>query len=243
MKFLVSILLFGGLVGPVAQAQAPASTNLKVSGYSLQAETFIDALLNIAARFELPLAVEWIKSADTLQPVRLSQPETTAAAILDAVVSSHQGYEWQLENGIVHVFPRTLVTDSRNPLNVRISGFPKGRITVAGADAFLFNSVTEIVRASLGKVESLPGGGIEPEFTFDVGNDTPVREILNKIILASKSKIWVATFPSQRTLTLKGYYEVTPMIDPRYVHAEDQPFWIFLRWGDVPWKRLDTLFD
>ena len=199
------VILSCGLTPPL-QAQPTARTNLKVSGYSLQADTFIDALLKIAARFELPLAVEWIKTADTLQPVRLSQDETTAAAVLDAVVSSHQGYEWQLENGIVHVFPRTLVADSRNPLNVRISGFPKDQVTVAGADAFLFNATTEIVRASLGKVESLPGGGIEPEFTFDVGNDTPVREILNKIIFASKSKIWIATFPSQRTITLKGYY-------------------------------------
>src|ERR1700722_10080315 len=121
MKFLVPILLFCGLVGP-AQAQVPTPTNKKVASYSVQADTFIDALLRIATRFELPLAVEWVKSVDTLQPVRLSQNDTTAAAVLDAVVSSHQGYAWELQNGIVHVFPRTLLTDSRNPLNVRISG-------------------------------------------------------------------------------------------------------------------------
>jgi hypothetical protein len=253
MKFLVSILLFCGLVGP-AQAQVPAPMSKKASGYSLQTDTFIDALLKIATRFELPLAVEWVKTADTLQLVRFSQDETTAAAVLDAVVLSHQGYTWQLENGIVHVFPRTLLTDSRNPLNVRVSGFPKDPITVAGADAFLFNATNEIVRSSLRKVESLPGGGTERGFqnvgihtvehlTIDAGNDATVRDVLNKIILASKTKIWIATFPSQRTLTAKGYYEVTPMIDPKYVHTEDQPLWIFLKWGDPPWKRLDTLFD
>jgi hypothetical protein len=95
MKFLVSILLSFGLVG-AAQAQAPGPINKKVSGYSLQTDTFIDALLKIATRFELPLAVEWVKTVDTLQPVRLSQGETTAAAVLDAVVSSHQGYAWHL---------------------------------------------------------------------------------------------------------------------------------------------------
>jgi hypothetical protein len=149
-----------------------------------------------------------------------------------------------LQNGIVHVFPRALLTDSRNPLNVTVSGFPKDPATVAGADAFLFNATNEIVRSSLGKVESLPGGGIEPEFRIDAGNDAiPVRDVLNKIIIAGKSKIWIATFPSTQSVTVKGYFEVTPMIDPKYVHAEEsQPFWIFLRWGDLPWKRLDTLF-
>lgn len=177
-------------------------------------------------------------------PRGISQHETTAAAVLDAVVSSHQGYAWQLENGIVHVFPRTLSTDSRNPLNVRVSGFPKDPVTVAGADAFLFNATNEIVRSSLRKVESLPGGGIEPEFRIDAGNDATVRDVLNKIILASKTKVWIATFPSTQAVTVKGYFEVTPMIDPKYVHAEgSRPFWIFLRWGDPPWKRLDTLFD
>jgi len=59
MKFLVSILLSCGLVGPVLEAQAP---NQKVASYSVQADTFIDALLKSAARFELPLAVEWVKA-------------------------------------------------------------------------------------------------------------------------------------------------------------------------------------
>jgi hypothetical protein len=132
MKLLVSILLSSVLDGP-AQAQVPAPMNKKVASYAVQADTFIDALLKIATRFEFPLAVEWVKTADTLQPVRPSQNETTAAAVLDAVVSSHPGYAWQVENGIVHVFPKSIVTDSRNPLNVRISGFPKGPLTVTNS--------------------------------------------------------------------------------------------------------------
>jgi len=240
MKVL-SLLLACGLIGPT-QAQVSSPANKRVADYSVQADTFIDALLKIAARFELPLAVEWIKSADTLQPVRLSQKETIAAAVLDAVVSSRQGYAWQLESGVVHVFPRTLLTDSRNPLNMRITGFPKHPVTVAGANAFLFNASTETMRASQGKVESLPGGGVEPEFRIAVG-DAPLREILNSVILASNTKVWIATFPSKLPLTLKGYFEVTPMMDPKYIHAEDQPVWIFLRWGDPPWKRLDTPTD
>ena len=30
------------------------------------------------------------------------------------------------------------------------------------------------------------------------------------------------------------------MFDSRYVLAHNQPVWIFLRWGDSPWKRLEN---
>jgi hypothetical protein len=50
-------------------------------------------------------------------------------------------------------------------------------------------------------------------------------------------KVWIATFPNNLPLTVKGFWETTPMSDPKYVKPEDQPFWIFLRWGDAPWKR------
>jgi hypothetical protein len=86
---------------------------------------------------------------------------------------------------------------------------------------------------------SLLGEGVEPQFQIHA-HDTSLREILNKIIAASKMKVWVATFPSDPSLTLKGFLQETPMYDPKYFHPEDQPFWIFLRWGDIPWKRLDT---
>lgn len=239
MKLLFPVLLLCALVSP-GRAQDPSQLSDKTQSYSLQANSFIDALLKIATDFKLPLAVEWVKSSDTLKPVSLSMSEATASAILDALVSSHGGYSWRLENGIVHVFQRILMTDSRNPLNVRLGEFPKGPVTVARANLYLTYTVKELVwqTRAQGVGASLLGEGVEPQ--FQIYAHTSLREILNRIIAASKMKVWIATFPSNPSLTLKGFLEETPMYDPKYVHPEDQPFWIFLRWGDIPWKRLDT---
>ena len=240
MKALLAVLVGSILTAPVqAQDLTPASE--RVQAYSLQANSFIDALLKIATRFQLPLAVEWVKSADTLRPVRLNLREPSATAMLDAIVSAHGDYGWQFENGVVHVFQKAIVNDSRNPLNVVIERFPNDSWTVNFADTYLFHTVREVVSPTgqTGIVFSVLGSPGEPQFQFGAEN-APVREILNKIITASKMKIWIATFPNNSSLTVKGFWEGTPMYDPKYVALEDQPFWIFLRWGDIPWKRLET---
>jgi hypothetical protein len=239
MKALVSAILI--CIAPPIQAQNQIRQNREGPADSLQASSFIDALIKIATRFEIPLAVEWVQSADTLRPVRLEPTETSAAAMLDAVLATHKGYSWQLENGILHVFERSLAGDSRNPLNVAVGTFPEVPVTVPYADNFLFETVREVARPT-----GLPGiaddvNRYSSELTFRIqAHNDSVREILNKIIVASKMKIWIATFPESQPLTRKGFLEVTPMFDSRYVKAYNQPFWIFLRWGDHPWKRLET---
>lgn len=185
------------------------------------------------------------KSPEALKPIRLPRSNTTASEVLDSVVKAYGGYAWQMDNDIVHVFHGAMVNDPRNPLNVRIDTVPDGRWTVNGADNFMFQSIGQAVRSIGPRVVLAPSPqrenkrGDEPQFRVAGENDS-VREMLNRIITASKMKIWIATYPNNLPLTVKGFWEVTPVYDPRYVKPEDQPFWVFLRWGDAPWKRLET---
>jgi hypothetical protein len=257
MRSLIPVLLVAAFAA--AQPDAPVQSRDRQGAVpagapgdrapSLQANSFIDALLKTASRFQLPLAVEWVQSPDTLKPVRLGASFATSTEAIEAIVSSHTDYAWQLENGIIHVFPKAMVNDPRNPLNVIVSQVPDRSWTVRDADNFLFQSIGQAVRSIGPKVlpVSSPAGHgpsgrneeSEPQFHLAAGN-APVREVLNQIITASKMKIWVATFPGSSPLTVKGFWETTPMYDPKGVKPEDQPFWIFLRWGDVPWKRLEN---
>jgi hypothetical protein len=247
MKSLIPVLLVAALATPVPapgqsrdrQGAVPVSAP-RDRAASLQASSFVDALLKTASRFQLPLAVEWVQSPDTLKPVRLAPNSATPTEAIEAIVSFHTDYAWQLENGVIHVFPKAIVNDPRNPLNVIVSQVPDRSWTVRDADNFLFQSIGQTVRLTGPKVlpVSSPAGS-EPQFHLAASN-APAREVLNQIITASKMKIWVATFPGSSPLTVKGFWETTPMYDPKGVKPEDQPFWIFLRWGDVPWKRLET---
>ena len=53
--------------------QTPDPATDEVQNFSLEANSFIDALLKISAQFQFPLGVEWVKTADTLRPVRFSR--------------------------------------------------------------------------------------------------------------------------------------------------------------------------
>src|SRR5664279_1700392 len=92
-----------------SSVQVPNSSADEVQGYSLEANSFIDALLKLSAQFQFPLGVEWVKSADMLKPVRFSQTHTTVKEIIQSVVSMHAGYDWRTEDGVIHVFQRDLV--------------------------------------------------------------------------------------------------------------------------------------
>jgi hypothetical protein len=239
MKSLISVLLVALFAASVPAQPVPAQNAAQDrTPASLQGSSLIDALLEVASRFQLPLAVEWVKSPETLRAVRFSENFTTATEAFGGVLSSYAGYAWRLENGVVHVFPKTMVNDPRNPLNFVVDQIPNRLWTVKEADDFVFQSIGEAVRSTGPKVLSadLPAGS-DPRFGLRADN-APVREVLNQIISASKMKIWIATFPRDLPLTVKGFWETTPMYDPRGVKPEDQPFWIFLRWGDSPWKRL-----
>ena len=103
--------------------QTPNPATDEVQNFSLEANSFIDALLKISAQFQFPLGLEWVKTADTLKPVRFSRTNTTVKDIIQAMVSMHAGYEWRTEDGVVHVFQRDLVNDDRNPLNIVLKSF------------------------------------------------------------------------------------------------------------------------
>jgi hypothetical protein len=228
---LFAVLLVAALAAPLL-AQNDATTRDRAA--SLRASSFIDALMETVSRFQLPLAVEWVQSPDTLKPVRLPRNFATPTEAVEVILCSHADYAWRLESGVIHVFEKAMVNDPRNPLNVIVSQVPNRSWTVRDADNFLFQSIGQAVRSTGPKVLSVSSpSGREPQFHLAASN-APVREVLNQIITASKMKIWVATFPGNSPLTVKGFRETTPMYDVKGVKPDDQPFWIFLRWGMFP---------
>jgi len=58
MKNLFLVLLVS-TAAVRASAQDVTASGSRVPSYSLEASSFIDALIKVASRFELPLAVEW----------------------------------------------------------------------------------------------------------------------------------------------------------------------------------------
>ncbi len=215
-------------------ASTPSQPANVVENYSLEASSFLDALLKISAQFQLPMGVEWVKSPDTLRPIHFSRPRTTMTEILQAVVSAPAGYDWRMEDGVVHVFEHNLREDTRNPLNVVIKSFDEQPETIGWANNNLHQMVDQVVRhpeqsGMSGSVLGYPG---EPVYNFAARN-VPARSILDKIVLAGlsaspgMSRIWIATFPDPPAFTRVGFLEVIPTLPA----DQNQPYWNLRRWG------------
>jgi hypothetical protein len=238
---IISLTLLAVSVRPSsgqASTQDPNPATDEVQNYSLDADSFIDALLKISARFQFPLGVEWVKSADTLKPVQISRNHTTAADMIQAVVSINAQYGWRQENGVIHVFDTALLDDTRNPLNINLKsfGFSDCRPMIAReAEVYLNMRLRDVVapKIGVGWGASIGSSPDEPKLQLPC-NDVSVRYVLNKIIAATKQHIWVAAFPEKITFTPTGFLEEVPM----YLPGSDQPFWILLRWGDPPPEKM-----
>jgi hypothetical protein len=236
LSFPVTLLLsVASASAQQSSLQFPKSSIGEVQSYSLEANCFIDALLKLSARFQFPLGVEWVKSADTLKPVRFSQTHTAVADVIQSVVSMHAGYDWRTEDGVVHVFQRDLAKDSRNPLNITVKEFGwNHKMIFSEANSLLAQLVGQVVNPlpiGRGVGGSFPSGVGEPTFDLNI-RDGPARSILNRIVTVSKVNIWVATFPSVADPNPSGF------LQPTGAQNNTGPFWTMLRWGDPPLEHM-----
>ena len=249
---LPAVLLLIGFSAWAQQSpvQTPNPAADEVQNFSLEANSLIDALLKISAQFQFPLGVEWVKTADTVKPVRFSRSHTTVKDVINAVVSMFPGYDWRTEDGVVHVFQRDLMNDDRNPLNIIIKSFDEfdeqGE-TVGWANTILFHKLKNVVRtpelSRFGLAASVLGYPGQPVFHFAAQN-VPARKILNQIVTSGirtipvkMQRIWIATFPEKAVFS-RTFLEVMPMEDPRFVPDQDQPFWILRSWRETPLENM-----
>jgi hypothetical protein len=236
LSFPVTLLLsVASASAQQSSVKRPNSPTVDLHDVSLEANTFIDALLKTSAQFKFPLAVEWVKSAETLRPVRFFRGRASAADVIQTVVADQPGYDWRTEDGVVHVFQRDLVKDSRNPLNITVKEFGwNHKMILSEANSLLAQLVGQVVNPfpiGRGVGGSFPSGVGEPTFVLNI-RDGSARSILNRIVTVSKVNIWVATFPSVAAPNPSGF------LQPIGMQNNNGPFWMMLRWGDPPLENM-----
>ncbi len=208
------------------------------SGYSLDAEDLLHALVKVASAFELPMGIEWIKVTDN--PIRLSRSwwDTTPLAILRDVVKAYPGYELEVRDGVAHVFPTAMKGDRADVLNTHIGTFEVRNETVTrAAYSRLASQVLDIMvpqdpngphRSMAGSILSGKGDGV---VTFRL-EDATVRDALDKLCLGAGLNVWVVAYPPKPVKTRAGFLKTISLLES--VARDDATFvpsWQFLPWG------------
>lgn len=206
--------------------------------YTLSADTFLQALTKVATQFEIPMGIEWVQAPVSLRNVNLSWQRVTVYQVVKSLVESQPGYEVEISNGVVHVFPRGSPRDPHNFLNLRIDKFKVQNEPVAVANHRLHALVKRIVSSpppsppGAGEAGSIATSTDDRQVSLELENAT-VRDILDKLILAGVFKIWIVTYPESPALTKAGFRQVLSLYRSS-VPGEEAPVWALLRWGVEP---------
>lgn len=250
--FPTAVLIITLLHAAPSRAMGPPAAQLnrvmqtRVERYELSTDNFLEALTKVAADFDIPIGIEWVRESEAFRPVKLSVRATTVQGILGSIVKAQSGYTFAADNGIVHVFRRDLLTDSHNFLNLRIANF-EVKNELGGMAS---RKLQAIVKRMVGPPRSAPRGAgeggsyagpvNEERVTLSIREAT-VRDILDKLVLTSDFKVWVVTFTGADGMTDTGFRRTATLMTSQPVRDDEQPVWELLTWDDARTLRVSTI--
>ena len=215
----------------------PAKLAAVTSAYSLDAAGALEALVKVAGDFRLPMGIECIKVNRITAPFTRSWRDTTPSAILDDIVKAYPQYQFEVGNGVVHVFPVTMKGNRADVLNTRIGMFEVHDQLVSSAAYWdLAARVRKIMEPPGPNGPSSMAGSIlsglgDGRVTFRI-EDPTVRDVLDKLCLSAGLKIRVVAYPPEASLTRGGFLKTISLLESGLRDDRDFiPSWEFLPWG------------
>jgi hypothetical protein len=164
----------------------------------------VDQLVEVAQRFEIPIAIEWVERAPLDRTP--SSRKRSVTELIKEIASPE--YRVEVDDGLVRIYSPAESVHPFNFLNIRLE-----RYTAKEADLFDAEyQLRLVIRFTLEPEKYLNGyfGGHGhgandifqiPKFTLSESNVT-IREVLNRIALVQGNALWVATIKSE---DLEGY--------------------------------------
>jgi hypothetical protein len=243
--FIFAAALALPVFGQPAQDQSLESKlSVVVGDYSLAGFGSPRTIAKLGSDFHLPMGIETIMRELRTPPqpsvwnLRGPWHGVTVAAILRDVVGQMPGHEFEISNGVVHVFPSALRGDPADVLNAHIPVFEVRDEFVAVAAQQLAAQASDLMTPpdGLHPMLDIISSGRDRLVSFRLENPT-IREALDKLCLSDRLNIWMVSYPAQLEKTRGGYYKTYPAnVYPRS-EGPDSPFlpqWSLMGWDDWP---------
>jgi hypothetical protein len=190
-------------------------TNRVVERFSTSGRTLVASVVDLAYRFQLPMAVEYADRDATTRPLDLQFHNESVRGILEAIVRQAPQYRVSFSEGIVDIFAPKAREDTSNLLNKVIKDFSLAEMETREADFQLFCALAHEVK-SQGCGGSLAVGQWEPlRITVHLQN-AKVYEVLNAIVAQNGKAIWTVTASPEKLSNLQsgGIWYIYPLQQP-----------------------------
>ncbi|HEX8774917.1 MAG TPA: hypothetical protein VF735_15190 [Pyrinomonadaceae bacterium] len=170
------------------------------TAYVPEAAPPVEQLIDVAQRFKIPMAIEWVERAGTIKAdTGLRARRRSVRELLGEIISVSPEHRVEVEGGLVHVYSTVAAVHPFNFLNFRLKSYDVNDDDLFAAEdqlrwAIRFTLEPEKYREGyVGGNGHGPGSVFEfPRFTLS-GSDLTIREVLNQIALAQGNALWVAT--------------------------------------------------
>jgi hypothetical protein len=224
LAVLLALLPFCAAASPPDDLTAKLSKS--VSNYNLGSFNFVGALIRVSNDFEIPLGIAWVNSPAAHKELPFTWKKATILEIIQNIVSTQPGYQVEVADGVVHIWPSGLIPDRENFLKLKIPAFDVHDAYVEVASFKLHVLVTP---RKYGQISI--GGTGDSKVTLELENAS-VGAVLDALVVASNRKIWVVTFSDEAKLTARGLRRAESLWSGKATPDEEQPSWDLIRWGD-----------
>jgi hypothetical protein len=171
-------------------------------------------LIEVAQRFNIPMGIEWSDDSDGKGTSQVQGRDITVGALLSQILAQQPGYEFRLDDRVVHVFATRLLDDQYNFLNIRLREFSLEKANMAAARFHLWGAIVSHLHPRGGYGGGW--GGISmykdfdaPKITFGC-KDLTVRQALTKIVAAEGNALWVVRISERQMMESEPFYVQIP---------------------------------
>ena len=157
------ILLLINLLLPTLPTAAEQGLHSKlaqhVSRFNSENSSTAGQLIEFGQQFHIPMGIEWVESAGKSSAKPVHARNTTARTVLEQIVKQRQELGFSGSDGVVHVFDRSFICDSRNFLNLHIPHFRVENESLLCAEFWLRANIRQLgIPVSVERL-TLFGGG------------------------------------------------------------------------------------
>jgi hypothetical protein len=140
----------------------------------------------------VPLGIEYVSREALEKPITEGFHNTTVGGILERLLGGGKGYTWRVQDGVLDVSHKSVATGKANLLNHVLPTFVIRRCLVADASNVLCMSLNSQLHPEVTGYagDYNPGNPQDLIGPLEMQN-TPVRQILNRLVSANNRAAWV----------------------------------------------------
>ena len=181
-----------------------------------------EQLIEVAQRFKLPMAIEWLEQKEEQPKPKLAFQGGSVLDLIEAIVRESPGQQLLVKDRILYVYPPAVVSHPFNFLNLQVPNYDVTNTSLFAAQANLRTMINIMLYPDEYKYGhnggyggGYPGVFWKENITF-AGRDRTIREILTGITEKSGNALWIVRLKSDELIGDKPNglecQEISPVI-------------------------------